>query len=1020
MSMQMITTFARSAVVAALCLLFASTAKAQYFGTNKVQYHRFDFQVLTTEHFDIYYYPEEEAAVRLAARMAERWYTRLSELLRHELSSRQPLILYASHPHFQQTNAIEGQLGEGTGGVTESLKRRVILPFAGGLAETDHVLGHELVHAFQYDIGRRTDEASRTTAPAVGALPLWFIEGMAEYLSLGPVDSLTAMWIREAASREALPSVDDLDNPRYFPYRYGHAFWAYVAGRWGDRVVGDMLRATGPRGDIEGAIQAVLGVDEPTLSRDWHAATYSAYARFVETTQKPQAFARPLISRETSGGELNLAPSLSPDGRRVVFLSERSMFSIDMYVADTMTGRVQRKIVETAGDAHFDSLQFLSSAGDWAPDNRRFVFAALSKGRPVLAIVDVDRGAREREYPLATLDEVFNPAWSPDGRQIAFSAMKGGVLDLYLLDLDNGSVRQLTNDPFADMDPEWFPDGSELAWVTDRFSSDLDELSFGGYGIGALDVRSGTVRPLAGFDTGRNSNPEFSADGRSLYFIGTPDGIPNIYRIALGGNAAPVRLTNLLSGVSGITAMTPALSVAARAPQVVFTIFENDQYTIYAADPAREAAVAKLDPDLGNAAMLPPSNRQAGTLTRMLATPAAGLAAPVRTPPEDYRASLSIDGMAQPSVGVGVDRFGAYGAGGIALNFSDMLGDHSLMTMFQVNGGVDQIGGAAMYLNRKGRWNWGVIGEYTPYVSGAFAQAIETAPGGQQTVVQQSLRFTQINRGVSAITQYPFSRAMRAEFTGGLRQIAFAQELRTDRFSLATGQLIGEERQELPSPESLNLGDASAALVYDTAISGATGPIVGQRYRLELSQSAGSLAYSGLLLDYRRYLMPVRPFTLAFRGTHYGRYGRDSEDPRLNIMYLGSQGLVRGYDYNSFDAVECEVVGTSSCVAFDRLIGSRIAVASAELRFPLFGLFSRRSFYGPLPLDVALFGDIGAAWTKDTQRAFFDGERDWVKSVGVAMRVNAMGFAVVELDYVRPLDRPGRGWLWQFNLMPAF
>src|SRR5688572_12833651 len=758
MSMQMITTFARSAVVAALCLLFATTVEAQYFGTNKVQYNRFDFKVLSTEHFDIYYYPEEEQAVRLAARMAERWYTRLSELLRHELSSRQPLILYASHPHFQQTNAIEGQIGEGTGGVTESLKRRVVLPFAGGLAETDHVLGHELVHAFQYDIGRRTDEASRTTAPAVGALPLWFIEGMAEYLSLGPVDTLTSMWIREAASREALPSVDNLDNPRYFPYRYGHAFWAYVAGRWGDRVVGDMLRATGPRGDIEAAIQAVLGVDEDTLTRDWHAATYAAYAPFFETTQKPQAFAASLISREGSGGELNLAPSLSPDGRRVVFLSERSLFSIDMYVADATTGQVQRKIVETAGDAHFDSLQFLSSAGDWAPDNKRFVFAALSNGRPVLSMVDVDSGDRLREYRLAELDEVFNPAWSPDGRSIAFSAMRGGVLDLHLLDVDSGSIRQLTNDAFADMDPEWSPDGSQLAWVTDRFSSNLAELSFGGYRIGVMDVRSGSARVLGGFDTGRNSNPEFSADGRSLYFIGTPDGISNVYRLTLGGGASPVRVTNLLSGASGITAMTPALSVAARAPRMVFTVFENDQYTIYATEPAREASVSRGDSPR-NAAVLPPSNRQAGTLTRLLDTPTTGLAPPVRTEPQDYRASLSIDGMAQPSVGVGVDRFGAYAGGGIALGFSDMLGDHSLMTMFQVNGRVEEIGGAVMYLNRKSRWNWGVIGDYTPYVTGAFASGIETA-NGQPIFVEQTLRFTQIDRGVSGITQYPFSRAM--------------------------------------------------------------------------------------------------------------------------------------------------------------------------------------------------------------------------------------------------------------------
>jgi hypothetical protein len=127
-------------VVAAVAL--PHPASAQYFGRNKVLYEQFDFKVLSTEHFDVYYYTEEEPAVRLAARMAERWYARLSKLLRHELTGRQPLILYSAHPHFQQTNVLAGEIGEGTGGVTESLKRRIIMPFAGGLAETDHVLGH--------------------------------------------------------------------------------------------------------------------------------------------------------------------------------------------------------------------------------------------------------------------------------------------------------------------------------------------------------------------------------------------------------------------------------------------------------------------------------------------------------------------------------------------------------------------------------------------------------------------------------------------------------------------------------------------------------------------------------------------------------------------------------------------------------------------------------------------------------------------------------------------------------------
>jgi len=105
----------------------ALPSAAQYFGRNKVQYEKFDFKVLKTDHFDIYYYPEEEASVRLAARMAERWHARLTRLLQHELSGRQPLILYAAHPHFEQTNILD-EVGEGTGGVTESNRRRVILP----------------------------------------------------------------------------------------------------------------------------------------------------------------------------------------------------------------------------------------------------------------------------------------------------------------------------------------------------------------------------------------------------------------------------------------------------------------------------------------------------------------------------------------------------------------------------------------------------------------------------------------------------------------------------------------------------------------------------------------------------------------------------------------------------------------------------------------------------------------------------------------------------------------------------
>src|SRR4051812_22554303 len=195
--------FRRKALVvtAFFTLLTTAPLSAQYFGQNKVQFRKLNFEVLKTEHFDIYFYPQEREGIDIAARMAERWHARLERLFEHTLRGRQPLVLYASHPDFEQTNAIQGELGEGTGGVTEPLRRRIVLPLGGPLTDTDHVIGHELVHAFQFDM--TTKENAPPGQNGAERLPLWFIEGMAEYLSIGPVDPNTAMWMRDAVRQSA-------------------------------------------------------------------------------------------------------------------------------------------------------------------------------------------------------------------------------------------------------------------------------------------------------------------------------------------------------------------------------------------------------------------------------------------------------------------------------------------------------------------------------------------------------------------------------------------------------------------------------------------------------------------------------------------------------------------------------------------------------------------------------------------------------------------------------------------------
>ncbi len=1005
---------------------WVSPVHAQYFGRNKVQYERFDFRVLKTEHFDIHFYPPEEAAAAHAARMSERWYARLSSILDHELSGRQPLILYASSPEFQQTNAVGGALGEGTGGVTEALKRRIVLPTGGTLGDLDHVIGHELVHAFQYDITGNGRPNSLGALPAASRLPLWFIEGMAEYLSIGPVAPQTAMWMRGAladSGRDTLPSFSQLDDPRYFPYRYGHAFLAWLAGHWGDQVIGQLLRGAGRRRDIAAGMAAVLKANPDTLVARWHAETHAAYDPLKSTTALPGTYGPVLIAGKGDEGRYNVSPALSPDGSQMMFLSDRGLFSIDLFLADARTGKVKRQITKTALDPHFQSLQFIQSAGSWSPDGRRFVFAGIAAGRPVLSLYDVGREKMEREIRLPSLDEVLNPSWSPDGRVIAFAGLVGGLTDLFVYDLQSEKLTRLTNDAFADLQPAWSPDGRTLAFATDRFTTDLGLLKVGRYAIGLLDVGTNRISRLPGFEGARHINPEWAPDGASLFFIADPDGISNVFRVNLAGGPI-AQVTDLYTGVSGITETSPALSVAQQSGRVVYSVFKANGYELYAID-SPEVLAGRPFTDSGDslAAVLPPPDPRNRLLVDLLNNPELGLAQKSDFAVQPYRSGISLTYVGRPSLVAGSNQFGTFVGGGAALYFSDMLGNHNLVTALQVNGGLKDVTAVVGYQNLSGRLNWGGVAQQVPYLTGQFAQGIDDMDG-EPIFIEQQLLVRQTNRDFAGIVSYPFSEVQRVELQAGYSNISFDRELRTRGFSLITGEQVVDDDQDLPAPGALNLGIGSLALVYDNSFFGAASPILGQRYRLEVAPTVGSLNYVGVLADYRRYFMPARPFTFATRLLHYGRYARDGEDDRLQPLFLGFPGLVRGYSFGSFDGSECDPPpdDPDACPVFDQLLGSRMAVANAELRFPLFGVLGIGSgYYGAFPIEFVAFGDAGLAWDNANKPSVFgSGPRDPVFSAGAGLRINLLGFAVAEVDLVRPFDRPGKGWVWQFELQPGF
>src|SRR4029079_7054754 len=123
-------------------------------------------------------------------------------------------------------------------------------------------------------------------------------------LSIGPVDPNTAMWLRDAARRipegknagaDGLPAIKDLDSPKYFPYRWGQAFWAYVAGTYGDDVIRRMLTLGAATGDTDGAIARVLGIQNKEFAEDWHGAIRKASEPTFAVTMPPSQVGRRVV-----------------------------------------------------------------------------------------------------------------------------------------------------------------------------------------------------------------------------------------------------------------------------------------------------------------------------------------------------------------------------------------------------------------------------------------------------------------------------------------------------------------------------------------------------------------------------------------------------------------------------------------------------------------------------------------------------------------------------------------------------
>ncbi len=973
---------------------------AQYFGQNKPSYEAFNFKLYKTPNFELYHYFNDEQLVSELGEQSEKWYYYHQQILLDTFNTRSSIIVYSNHVHFQQTTAVNSRIDVGTAGVTEGMKRRVVMPVTFTKQQTDHVLGHELVHAFQYHMLSPDDKINLM---AINNVPLWMIEGMAEYLSLGSVNSHTVLWMRDALINDNFPSLEDMTRSyRYSPYRYGHAFWAFISYWYGEQYISRLFKATAYHG-YQQAIDEVLMISPDSLSVLWKETLKKHLLNFANDSIY-SIIGNRLISKK-NGGRYNLNPSISPNGKFIVFLSERDLYDIDLFMAETCNGQVISRLYTSTSHDEIDAINYLETAGSWSPDSRYFAFIAFKQGKSACLIFDVKKKQVTQEILIPEYDELSWPSWSPDGNSIAFSALKEGISDIIIYAIEKESTTNITHNLYSCIQPSWSNNGSCLYYVTDQ-SGTTSRMTGKGLNIAKISTDGLAVKLYPTFEGANNLNPIATGRNNEVLFLSNRDGRRNLYLLNTEDESIH-QVSNYPTGIIGITEYSPALTIA--ADTLCYTMLWNGEYSIYKTKLSYiRLNMAEVKDRLVSDAksrLLPYSHIPSQVETNLYFNRQPYALNVDSFFSESIKNKFKLDFIGNASAGVMTGRFGTGMAGSIEAMFSDILGRNMLYTALSINGEVYDFGGQIAYINQKRRIKVGVGLSHIPYRTGTYQYQVDSLPDGE---INRSLNYLYrrtFEDKLSVFTFIPISKTKRLEL--GASYALYNYRIEQIKDIKLYSQVYSGEKERLPSPGGFGTGVLDAAFVIDNAKVGLASPVEGKRLRIQFEHYLHKLKMQTLLIDFRRYFF-VKPYSLAFRFYHYGRYGQDSDSERMAELFLGSPWFVRGYDMGTFYGDESV---DSNTVSLNQLIGTRLIVTNLEWRIPFTGpkeiaVFSSNLLFS----EIALFIDGGISWNKNSHPVASlstnsNTKRIPVFSGGIAYRINVFGAMVLEPYYGFPFHQ---------------
>jgi Tol biopolymer transport system component len=1032
--------------VAALLMVGAvvserSAAQETTFGKNKVQYKTFDWYFIQSSHFDIYFSIGGEYIAEFTADAAESAYVLISKSFRYQLTNRVPIVIYNSHNEFQQTNVVNSYLEEGIGGVTELFKNRVVLPFEGDYKKFRHVIHHELVHAVINDMFYGGSIQSIITNNITLQLPLWFNEGLAEYEALR-WDTNSDMFIRDATIHEYLPPVQYLSG--YFAYRGGQSLWHYIATKYGDQKIGEILsRIRGSR-SVDQGFRAAIGLSVEELSDRWQKEQKVLYWPDIAKRQEPSDYAKRLTDHTKDGSFYNTSPAISPQGDRLAFISNRDDY-FDVFIMNVIDGTIQDKLVNGQRTADFEELHLLTPGMAWSSDGKRLALATKSGAEDVIIIIDVDSG-HEEKLELG-LDGIFSIDWTPNidstnpGGTLAFIGTSRGRSDVYTYDLDSKRLTNLTNDVFSDADPVWSADGRTIYFSSDRTTYldpaavspgfKMQTYDFHQLDLYAIDVATRKIKRVTDLPNSDETSPVALPDGKHLLFISDMNGINNLYVMDLDSGTYYPR-TNSLSGIY-------QLSISHDGGKMVFSSLHNAGFDLFLMrDPlAREERKPELEPTEFFKRLYGAHTKDSLTVRRdsiqvsgdvvvktSRSDSSAGYVNEVKIDLRNYvfndafrdRRGEKRDSVKPITVTDNLDENGHYKVNKYKLNFSpdivygnagyntfygvqgstvmafsDMLGNHQIYILTNLLFDLKNSDYALAYFYLPKRLDLGIQG---------FHSARFLLLGNLAGTADTLYRFR--NYGVTGMALYPINKFDRFDFS--LSWYNIAKDNLDDTFAPT-------EKRSLIVP--------SLSYVHDNSLWGLIAPAIGERYNINFMASPkisdDALGFYSITVDYRNYYRLWRNYTFVLRLAGGGSFG---EDPQRFIIGGVDNWINRQFENNRIplDKPEDFVFLTSGIPLrgynYNARIGTKYAIMNTEFRFPLFGYFTA----GPLPvffqsLSGTFFLDMGTAWTQGRDFKGIDRDadgnaylRDLLAGTGYGVRMVFFGF-LLKMDVA-----------WAFNL----